>query len=175
MKKEEIYVVIGSEHDRILAIKILNEAGEKIWRDSSIFDKNYKERGEALVFDWEDHNEWRMSSTLKRYRTSITLDELKEILKDGTKIEKHELKTWPTFFEEVNNGKKKFEVRKNDRNFKVGDILILREYEPLMATIDDSREGYTGRSIEMEVTYIVYGPQFGIRDGYCVMSLIPVK
>ena len=37
-----------------------------------------------------------------------------------------ELKILPEYFEAVKSGKKTFELRKNDRDFCVGDILILR-------------------------------------------------
>lgn len=37
----------------------------------------------------------------------------------------HELKILPEYFEAVTSGRKQFEIRKNDRDFKVGDQLIL--------------------------------------------------
>ena len=43
----------------------------------------------------------------------------------------HTLKTWPVFFADVETGAKNFEIRKNDRNFQVGDFLRLEEFEPL--------------------------------------------
>ena len=39
----------------------------------------------------------------------------------------HELKILPEFFEKIVNSEKSFEVRKNDRNFKVGDYVLLNE------------------------------------------------
>ena len=42
---------------------------------------------------------------------------------------KHCLKTIQPYFADVENGTKTFEVRKNDRNFKIGDILFLQEYD----------------------------------------------
>lgn len=39
----------------------------------------------------------------------------------------HELKTWNEYFEAVFMGHKTFEVRKNDRDFKKGDTLILKD------------------------------------------------
>jgi len=50
----------------------------------------------------------------------------------------HNLKTWPKFFEMVRSGRKTFELRVNDRNFQVGDILDLHEWVP-------ETETYTGR------------------------------
>lgn len=77
-------------------------------------------------------------------------------------IEEHRLKTWPRFFNLIKNGAKTFEVRKNDRDFKVGDILILEEWNP-------STKEYTGDYIEKYISYILHGDQFGIEKGYCVM------
>lgn len=57
----------------------------------------------------------------------------------------HELKTWPKYFEEVFSGRKNFELRINDRDFKVGDILHLVEFD---------NNQYTGRSLTKRVTYI---------------------
>lgn len=74
------------------------------------------------------------------------------------------LKTWPDYFNAVLSGEKTFEIRKNDRDYKVGDELRLEEYIP-----DDLQ--YTGRVIAVTVTYILHGGNFGIEDGYCVMSI----
>ena len=38
------------------------------------------------------------------------------------------LKTLPDYFQAVIDGKKPFEIRENDRDFKVGDRVILEEY-----------------------------------------------
>jgi hypothetical protein len=76
----------------------------------------------------------------------------------------HELKTWSYYFCSVMNESKKFEVRKNDRNFKSLDVLHLREW-------DEVKEKYTGRSCLVKVDHILEGGQFGIESGYCVMSI----
>jgi hypothetical protein len=52
---------------------------------------------------------------------------------------RHELKTWPKYFAAVRSGQKRFEIRRNDREFKVGDILVLREFDP-------EDDAYTGQS-----------------------------
>ena len=75
----------------------------------------------------------------------------------------HHLKTWPLYFESMVAGIKTFECRNNDRNFQVGDILILNEYE--------SDTGYTGRSIPRVVTYVMVGPRLGLAEGWCIMGL----
>jgi site-specific DNA-cytosine methylase len=42
----------------------------------------------------------------------------------------HELKTWPSYFEAILRGEKRHECRLNDRDFAVGDVLVLREWDP---------------------------------------------
>lgn len=76
----------------------------------------------------------------------------------------HELKTLPIFFEEVVYGRKRFEIRKNDRNFKVGDELILKEYDP--------EKGYTGRKYPCIVLYILDEQPY-VPEGYVCMSIAP--
>jgi hypothetical protein len=80
----------------------------------------------------------------------------------------HHLKTWPPFFEEVDQGKKNFELRKNDRNFQLGDILVLQEW-----TADT--EQYTGRAITKKVEYILEGGSLGLERGYVIMALSDVE
>lgn len=78
----------------------------------------------------------------------------------------HALKTWPEYFKEVQSGKKTFEVRKNDREFKEGDRVLLQEY-------DIVNEKYTGKELEFRIGYILngVGSEFGIKKGYCVFTL----
>lgn len=78
----------------------------------------------------------------------------------------HELKTWTEYFDKIISGEKKFEVRKNDRNFKVGDTLILKEW------VNHGMAGYyTGEEHTVSVSYILQGGQFGIEKDYIVMSI----
>jgi ASC-1-like (ASCH) protein len=62
----------------------------------------------------------------------------------------HRLKCWEEYFSDVQAGKKNFEIRQNDRDFKVGDCLVLEE-----VTHGDTGNLYpTGKSVDVEVTYI---------------------
>jgi hypothetical protein len=76
----------------------------------------------------------------------------------------HELKTLPIYFEEVIEGGKSFEVRKNDRNFKVGDMLALNEY-------DAEKKEYTGNSCLVYVDYIL--DSVYCDECYVIMSIKP--
>jgi len=74
----------------------------------------------------------------------------------------HKLKTWDGFFHEVWDGKKRFELRNNDRNFQVGDTVYLQEYKP------DSREYGTGE-VRATITYVLKD-FIGIEKGYCIFG-----
>jgi hypothetical protein len=76
----------------------------------------------------------------------------------------HALKQMPGYYDDVISGKKTFEVRKNDRPYKEGDLLALNEY--------DSENGYTGRSCLVYIDYILNDSEY-CKDGYIVMSIKP--
>jgi hypothetical protein len=76
----------------------------------------------------------------------------------------HTLKTWPEYFREVANGNKKFELRKDDRRFSVGDKLILQEF-------NNETGEYSGEELKFQIGYIYRGTEFGLKKGYCILSL----
>lgn len=73
----------------------------------------------------------------------------------------HELKIQPEYFDAVLKGKKTFEIRKNDRNFKEGDLLLLREFDPVSAQ-------YTEQEVMKQICYIT---SFAQRKGYVVLGI----
>lgn len=75
----------------------------------------------------------------------------------------HTLKTWPEYFAAVVDGRKRFELRRNDRDFRVGDCLVLQEFDPTTQT-------YTREMFSARVTYLTtaYMP-----DGYVALSIEP--
>lgn len=75
----------------------------------------------------------------------------------------HELKILPQYFEMVANGSKRFELRKDDRDYKVGDLLVLKEYDG---------KDYTGRKLSAYlITYILRNcSEYGLQDGYCILG-----
>jgi len=75
----------------------------------------------------------------------------------------HKVKIWKQFTFDVATGKKPWDVRFNDRNYKVGDTLIQQEW-------DNEKQEYTGNELHGLITYILEGGQFGIQPGYVVMS-----
>lgn len=90
----------------------------------------------------------------------------------------HELKIWPPHFEHLLDGRKRFEVRKNDRRFAVGDVIKFREYVPKehAAKHGEAEAYYTGRTHSMRVRYVLdprpdRDPDCGLVAGYVVLDL----
>lgn len=76
----------------------------------------------------------------------------------------HDLKCWPEHFAAVRDGFKPFEVRKNDRDFRVGDTLRLWEFDPKLSI-------HTGQYFHRRVNYALAGGQFGVEHGHVVLGL----
>lgn len=83
----------------------------------------------------------------------------------------HQLKTDSTVFQASWEGKKSFEVRNNDRDYKQGDMLVLME---TLASGEAMKDGaslrFSGRMLISVVSYVLYGPVYGLADGWCMMS-----
>ena len=75
----------------------------------------------------------------------------------------HKVKTLPVYFEQVWTGTKKFEVRKNDRGYRAGDVIQLLECDP--------KSGYTGRSVEAIVGFVLRDYP-GLTPGFVAFSLV---
>lgn len=83
--------------------------------------------------------------------------------KEAKDVVIHELKIAPEYFEAVAKGAKQFELRKDDRNFQVGDFVMLKEYD---------NGAYTGRWLGyLLISYVLRDcPQYGLQDGYCIIG-----
>lgn len=71
---------------------------------------------------------------------------------------KHELKSWVGLFEPIAKGEKTHDLRVMDRDYQVGDVCLLREYEPVAKV-------FTGRRVYVEITYIT-----SALHGQCAIS-----
>lgn len=73
-----------------------------------------------------------------------------------------EKKILPKYFIEVIKDNKHFEIRKDEDNAQVGDILVLKEW-------DDGK--YTGNETVITITYVLRNvPEYGLQDGYCILG-----
>lgn len=87
---------------------------------------------------------------------------VERLMHDDESATMHELKILPEYFEAVKSGDKKFELRKDDRDYKVGDIIVLNEWDG---------EAYTGERIQMKIRYILRDcPEYGLAEGYCIIG-----
>ena len=77
----------------------------------------------------------------------------------------HQLKVWSEYMDDLLNGSKTFELRYNDRDFQVGDSLLLMEY-------DKENKKYLNREFKVRITYILDNSVFdALKDGYVIMGL----
>jgi ASC-1-like (ASCH) protein len=63
----------------------------------------------------------------------------------------HDIKIHPEYFEAVKDGRKTCEVRQNDRNYQIGDILYLRRY----GEVSNGNFDYLDGIIKAKITYII--------------------
>ena len=75
----------------------------------------------------------------------------------------HDLKILPQYFDPIFSCDKNFELRRNDRPFRVGDILLLKEFDGT---------AFTGRTARRKITYILSDvPDFGLQLDFVILSL----
>lgn len=75
----------------------------------------------------------------------------------------HHVKCETVFFEDVVNDRKAFEVRKNDRDYQIGDDMVLMEW-------DKALQEFTGREERVTIIYMLEGYP-GIEAGYCILGI----
>lgn len=75
----------------------------------------------------------------------------------------HELKCSSEYFNRIQTGQKTFEIRKNDRNFQVGDVLILRDY-------CSKNKEYIGYSTPLRAR-IIYMTDYAQQADYVVLGI----
>lgn len=82
---------------------------------------------------------------------------------EGGRVKKAvEKKILPEYFRSVVNGTKKFEIREDEDNLQICDVLILREWDG---------EKYTGKAIEKNIDYVLRDvPEYGLMPGYVILG-----
>jgi|ERR1700730_159563 Domain of unknown function (DUF3850) len=83
----------------------------------------------------------------------------------------HTLKCWPQSFEAILAGEKTHDLRRaDDRNFRVGDVVQLNEFNP-------ASKRYTGRRLKVKITYITSADlpcalsKGALHPDYCILSI----
>jgi hypothetical protein len=87
---------------------------------------------------------------------------------DKGDIRVHILKTWTEYYDAITHPslryRKTFEIRKFDRDYRVGDYLWLHDYNP-------EENDFTGRQCFRLVTYLLDKQPF-VSEDYVVMALM---
>jgi len=76
----------------------------------------------------------------------------------------HHLKSWPEYFKAIAHDLKTFDLRKDDRNYQPGDIVVFEEFRP-------GTGEYTGATATRRVVYILRDFD-GLQPGYCILGLV---
>ena len=76
----------------------------------------------------------------------------------------HHKKLTQPYFDDVWSGDKRFELRKNDCDYEVNDLIILEEYDSISNT-------YSGRKIRAHIVYVLKDYD-GLEEGYCILGLL---
>ena len=75
-------------------------------------------------------------------------------------------KCLPEYYQAVLKRTKTFEIRKDDSDYEVGDILELQEW---------NGKEYTVHKISREITYILRDAEkYGLQEGYCILAIQPI-
>jgi hypothetical protein len=88
----------------------------------------------------------------------------------------HEVKGHPDPFEAVFDGRKPYEIRVNDRDYRVGDVLYLREWDPESSCLRADHGPscschYSGRYLWLAITYLTRGGEWGLPLNLCVLGI----
>ena len=81
----------------------------------------------------------------------------------------HKIKIKKRYYDAVLKGEKTFEIRKNDRDYKVGDII---NFIPIA---DECDMILPHNQTSYKVTYVFHGGEYGLEEGYCVFGIAPVE
>lgn len=96
----------------------------------------------------------------------------------------HRIKVWPTPFRDVLTGRKRFDVRLDDRDYQTGDAVELLEFDPKRcvcgqgqspthALLSHASGEVTGRSTLMLIGYVQRGAP--MPAGWCAFDLISAE
>ena len=82
----------------------------------------------------------------------------------------HKLKLNAAYYDDSASGIKTFEIRENDRDFKVGDILELREW--VWSSLK-GKGAYTGNAHWKVITYVLDDEEY-LCEGFVCLAVSPI-
>lgn len=139
---------------------LTNDKERKICAKYSVYGDNGKVSCHECPLAKGDFRWWdfrcKANSHYNRRKKEWEYDECSSVT-----IEK---KILPKYFREVEHQTKTFELRKDEDDIQVGDILVLREWDG----------DYTGNFCHREVTYVLRDcPEYGLMPGFCIIGMQP--
>lgn len=75
---------------------------------------------------------------------------------------KHKIKCIEPYFTDIKEGKKQFELRRNDRDYKCDDFIELRQFDPIKVE-------FSGDYLLIQITYLMLNPAY-LKEGYCAFG-----
>lgn len=165
-KSEEVYIDPQPEEIISLCYSCMNyeTCHEK---KATVRECNaYKNRREAQKTEEERYSEEQAAidrETERKLREMRQEEKMNHLPSDQAQPEEkvHEVKLAAMYYDDVKTGKKTFELRKNDRNYKEGDKLHMLEFK-------DGR--HTGRTISADIVYLLE-EYTGLTEGYCILGI----
>ena len=125
----------------------------------------YINKAEAEKTEEQRYNEEQDridKQTRKKLQERADREKMEKLPSDGKADHKtHDVKIASSYYEDIISGKKKFELRKNDRGYKVGDSLKMLEFK-------DGK--HTGRTIDADIIYMLED-YAGLEEGYCILGI----
>lgn len=123
----------------------------------------YINKAEAEKTEEQKYNEQQDKidkETKKKLQEQADNDKMQHLPSEQPK-NIHHVKLGETFFEDVKTGRKSFELRKNDRGYKQGDMIVFYEYK-------DGK--YTPNLIKKKIVYVLQDFT-GLEEGFCILGL----
>ena len=124
----------------------------------------YVNKAEAEKTDEQRYDEEQAAidrETKRKLDEMAREERLEQALSTKPERKCHEIKIAVMYYDDVASGRKRFELRKNDRGYKVGDALKMLEFK-------DGK--FTGRTIDAEIVYMLE-EYTGLQEDYCILGI----
>ena len=109
---------------------------------------------------------FRLSYQLERFKEKHLFEEQKEIKEESIKQRIHNLKIKDEYIDQVVKENKTFELRKNDRDYQVGDLIHFVDVDG-----NEFRQELNVPRL-FGISYVLKGcPQYGLSEDYCIISI----
>ena len=154
-------------------IEVEEPKPEKKVKEKQEVKKPAKEESMPVATSQQEEQVAGQTSIEKDFPEYLPEEDLKVEIEQTNKVEvpetvmddhRHKLKLAKMFFNDMQTGRKPFDLQKNDREYQLGDVIEYREM--------DNGEP-TGRVIEKEITYILEGFA-GLKEDYCILALADI-